>query len=88
MERVFAFVAGFLIDWISDTLSKGYTDLQTLVKCLDHRGFASDTVCVQAWLCEAAQCRVCCRFVCQCKCWALFLAVKNHYMLDCAHDAQ
>ena len=24
-----------LIDWISDTLSKGYTDLQSLVKCLD-----------------------------------------------------
>jgi len=27
----------FLIDWISDTLSQGYTNLQSLVKCLDHR---------------------------------------------------
>ena len=26
-----------LIDWISDTRSQGYTDLQSLVKCLDHR---------------------------------------------------
>jgi hypothetical protein len=26
-----------LIDWISDTLSQGYTNLQSLVKCLDHR---------------------------------------------------
>ncbi len=25
-----------LIDWISDTLSQGYTNLQSLVKCLDH----------------------------------------------------
>ncbi len=45
-----------LIDWISDTLSQGYTNLQSLVKCLDHRGIASDTVCSQARLCEAAQC--------------------------------
>ena len=36
-----------LIDWISDTRSQGYTDLQSLVKCLDHRGFVLvlDTVC-------------------------------------------
>ena len=27
-----------LICWISDTLSQGYTDLQSLLKCLDHRG--------------------------------------------------
>ena len=26
-----------LIDWISDTRSQGCTDLQSLVKCLDHR---------------------------------------------------
>ena len=25
-----------LIHWISDTHSQGYTDLQSLVKCLDH----------------------------------------------------
>jgi len=40
-------------DWISDTrsvdrldtdtLSQGYTNLQSLVKCLDRRGIASDT---------------------------------------------
>jgi len=40
-----------LIDWISDTLSQGYTNLQSLVKCLDHRGIASDTVRIQARLC-------------------------------------
>ena len=28
-----------LIDWISDTLFQGYTNLQSLVKCLDHRNF-------------------------------------------------
>ncbi len=35
-----------LIDWISDTLSQGCTDLQRLVKCLDHRGIvlALDTI--------------------------------------------
>ena len=33
-----------LIYWISDTLSQGYTNLQSLVKCLDHRGIASDTI--------------------------------------------
>ena len=38
----------FLIDWISDTRSQGYTDLQCLVKCLDHRGIVLDTVCSQA----------------------------------------
>ena len=39
-----------LIGWISDTLSQGYTDLQSLVKCLDHRGIVLvlDTVCSQA----------------------------------------
>ena len=37
-----------LIDWISDTRSQGCTDLQSLVKCLDHRGIvlALDTVYV------------------------------------------
>ncbi len=39
-----------LIDWISDTRSQGCTDLQSLVKCLDHRGIVLDTVyaCNQA----------------------------------------
>jgi len=37
-----------LIDWISDTRSHGYTDLQGLVKCLDHRDIVSDTACSQA----------------------------------------
>ena len=37
-----------LINWISDTLSQGYTSLQSLVKCLDHRNIVSDTVCSQA----------------------------------------
>ena len=32
------FVPVPLIGWISDTLSQGYTDLQSLVKCLDDRG--------------------------------------------------
>jgi hypothetical protein len=45
-----------LIDWISDTRSQGYTNLQSLVRCLDHRDIASDTVCSQARLCQAAQC--------------------------------
>ncbi len=40
-----------LIDWISDTLPKGHTTLQSLVNCLVHRGIASDTVCSQAGLC-------------------------------------
>ena len=53
MEHVFACVAGFLLDWISDILSQGYTDLQSLVKCLDRRGVASDTVCSQARLRKA-----------------------------------
>ena len=37
-----------LIDLISDTRSQGCTDLQSLVKCLDHRGIvlALDTVYV------------------------------------------
>ncbi len=37
-----------LIDWISNTRSQGYTDLQSLVKCLDHRDIVSDTACSQA----------------------------------------
>ena len=37
-----------LIDWISDALSQGYTNLQSLVKCLDHKNIVSDTVCSQA----------------------------------------
>ena len=37
-----------LVDWISDALSQGYTNLQSLVKCLDHRNIVSDTVCSQA----------------------------------------
>ncbi len=39
-----------LIDWISDTRSRGYTDLQSLGQYLDHRGIASvlNTVCSQA----------------------------------------
>ncbi len=39
-----------LIDWISDTRSQGYTDLQSSVKCLDHRGIVLvlDEVCSQA----------------------------------------
>ena len=45
-----------LIDWVSDTLSQGYTNLQSLAKCLEHRSIASDTVCSQARLCQAAQC--------------------------------
>lgn len=28
----------FIVGWISGTLSQGYTDLQSLVKCLDDRG--------------------------------------------------
>ena len=37
-----------LTDWMSDTRSQGYTDLQSLVKCLDHRFIVSDTACSQA----------------------------------------
>jgi len=37
-----------LTDWMSDTRSQGYTDLQSLVKCLDHRVIVSDTACSQA----------------------------------------
>ena len=39
-----------LIGWMSDTLSQTYTDLQSLVKCLDHGGIVLvlDTVCSQA----------------------------------------
>ncbi len=35
------------IDKISDTCSQGYTDLQTLVKCLDHRDVVLDMACSQ-----------------------------------------
>ena len=45
-----------LIDWTSDTHSQGYTNLQNLVKCLDHRDIVSDTVCSQARLCWAVIC--------------------------------
>ena len=37
-----------LTDSISNVLSQGYTNLQSLAKCLDHRGVASDTACSQA----------------------------------------
>ena len=36
--------------WISDTLSQGYTILQSLVKCLYHTDIALHTVCSQARL--------------------------------------
>ncbi len=36
------------LDRISDTRSQGYTSLQSLVKCLDHRNIVSDTACSQA----------------------------------------
>ena len=32
------------MDWISDTFSQRYTNLQSLVKCLDHRGIASNVL--------------------------------------------
>ena len=37
-----------LPDWISGTRFQGYTNLQSLVKCLDHRDNVSDTACSQA----------------------------------------
>jgi len=40
-----------LIKGISDTRPQGCTDLQSPVKCLDHRGILSDTVCSHASLC-------------------------------------
>jgi len=43
----------FLMDWVSDTRSQGYTDLQSLIECLGHSGTVSDTVCIQA---KAVQC--------------------------------
>ena len=49
--RIYCCFGVSLIDWIqiySDTLSQGYTNLQSLVKCLDHRNIVSDTVCNQA----------------------------------------
>ena len=36
------------IDWISEKVSQKYTDMQSLVKCLDHRVIVSDTACSQA----------------------------------------
>ena len=30
------------LDWDTDTLCQRYTTLHSLVKCLDHRGIASD----------------------------------------------
>ena len=42
------FISVPLIDWISDTLSQGYINLQSLVKCLGHRSIVSDAVCSQA----------------------------------------
>ena len=42
-------ITGSLIDWMSDTLLQGYTILQSLVKCLDHRN--PDTTRSQARLC-------------------------------------
>jgi hypothetical protein len=30
-----------MIDWISDTRSQGYTNLQSLVECLNHRDIVS-----------------------------------------------
>jgi len=33
-----------LVDWISDTCSWGYTDLQNLVKCLDHKCCGKDSM--------------------------------------------
>ncbi len=46
----------FLIVQIPDTCSQGRTDLQSLVKCLDHTIILSDTVCSHARLYQAAQC--------------------------------
>lgn len=34
-----------LIDGITDTLSQGYNDLQSLENCLNHEDTALDTVC-------------------------------------------
>ena len=36
-----------LVDRISDTLSQGYTNLQSLVKCLDHAQYAVKQGCVR-----------------------------------------
>ena len=36
-----------LVDRISDTRSQGYTNLQSLAKCLDHTDIVSDIVCSQ-----------------------------------------
>ena len=40
-----------LIYWVSDTLSQGYTNLQSLVNRLDYKDFASDAVCSKARSC-------------------------------------
>ncbi len=42
-----------LIDWILDTRSQGYTDLQRLLQCLYHRGIVLvlDTVCSKQGSC-------------------------------------
>ena len=40
------------MDRTSDTCSQGYTDMQSLAKCLNHR----HTVCSQARLCYTARC--------------------------------
>jgi len=34
------------LDWISDTLSQTYTDVQSLVECLGHRYIVSGTGCI------------------------------------------
>ena len=47
----FSILFVYLIVWISDTHCQGYTELQSLIKCLDHRDIALVTVCSQARLC-------------------------------------
>ena len=54
-------VAVCLIVWISDTCRQGYTELQSLVKCLDRRDIVSVTVCSQARLGRAVD--VCSCFI-------------------------
>ena len=41
------FRAVTLIHWISDILSQGYTDLQNLVNCLDHRDSVFSRLLIQ-----------------------------------------
>lgn len=45
-----------VVDRISDSLSQGYTNLQSMVIFLDHRAIASDTVRTHARSCWAARC--------------------------------